>query len=492
MTPARAVAILEPVCVGLVALAAFGWALLDAPGVTDNDAFFHMLMARRIASGELWPSIDSLPLTVLGSAGPDHHWLWHVVIAPIALLAPTVQGLEWAQAITAALVPVVLVILLRRWGAPWPALWAALAVTGALIMPFRVSELRAQNVAIVMIVAALWALDRERPRALAVIAFLFAQAYHGVVILAPLVLLHLGAVRLAEGRWTFRPAVHALVGVVAGFALSPWFPENLDYLLFHTLYKVSNPQGLDVGREWLSPPLTHVLGESWSAFVGLGLGVGLWGWARGWRARSATTLLLVAATVTMLLLYLKAWRFVEYFVPVAAVTAALLARDALPALPRVARVVSPLALALLVVAQGQAGIRYVHDKSAYKIEPFLPIGEALERLGEPGDIVFNTAWADFPLLLWVAPRMRFVTGLDPTYLHFQDAGRSALVRGLRAATPEDPHDPAPVIAEHLRARWVVVDPTAQGLAVQLGRSPAAKLVAFTPVGALFRLDVPRE
>lgn len=488
------VAVFEPLAVGLAAVGVFGWALLGAAGVTDNDAFFHMLMARRIAGGELWPSIDSLPLTVLGAAGPDHHWLWHLLLAPFALADPGIAGLHWAQVVTAALVPVVLVVVLRRWGAPWPALWAALGVFGALVMPFRVSELRAQNLAIVFIVVALWGLARERPRTLAVVGLLFAEAYHGVVILVPLVLVHVGVVRALEGRWALRPGLFAVGGAVLGFVLSPWFPENVDYLLFHTLYKVGNPAGLDVGREWMSPPVLHVLRESWSVLAALGVALAAWVWRRGYRApgRSATALALGAALL-MGGLYLKSWRFVEYFVPVAAVAGALLVRDALAAeggrsLPRFARPLAAAALGLAVAVHGLAGVRFVHAHPDYDVARFDPIGDALGRLASPGDVVLNTAWSDYPLLLWVAPQVRFVTGLDPTYLHFADPARSALLQGLRAIHPTDEPDPAPVIVEQFGARFVVVDPTAQGLAGRLMRSPSAKAVVASPAGVLFRLE----
>lgn len=491
----RALPVAEPVAVGLAALGAFAWALVGQPGVTDNDAFFHMLMARRIAAGDLWPSIDMLPLTVLGDAGPDHHWLWHVLLAPFALADPGVAGLQWAQAVTAALVPVALVVVLRRWGAPWPALWAALAVAGALVMPFRVSELRAQNVAIVLIVLALYWLVRERHRPLLVLGLLFAEAYHGVVILLPLVLIHVAAVRALEGRWALRPAAYALGGAVLGFALSPWFPENVDYLLFHTLYKVGNPAGLDVGREWLSPPLGFVLRESWSVLAALAVAVGLWVWRRGWRLPERTSaVVLLAATVLMGLMYLRAWRFVEYFVPVAAVTAAVLVRDASAgqggARPlRVARALLPAALVAAIAVHGAAGLRFVHAHPDYDVGRFRPIGDALGRLAAKGDVVLNTAWSDFPLLLWVAPHVRFVTGLDPTYLHFEDPARSALLQGLRAAQAGDEHDPAPVIAEHFGAQWAVVDRSAQGLAERLLRSPGARAVAASPAGILFRIEL---
>jgi hypothetical protein len=35
--------------------------------------------------------------------------------------------------------------------------------------------------------------------------------------------------------------------------------------------------------------------------------------------------------------------------------------------------------------------------------------------------VFNTDWDDFPMLFYYSPKNAYVAGLDPTYLHDQDA-----------------------------------------------------------------------
>ena len=113
--------------------AAMGVVVLPADVLVTIDGYFHFKIAQLIASNGPWVDVEWLPLTVLGDAGPDHHWLWHVLLVPFTWLSPAFMGLKCATVLTAAAVPSALCWLLLRMRVPWPALFALLAWAGARV-----------------------------------------------------------------------------------------------------------------------------------------------------------------------------------------------------------------------------------------------------------------------------------------------------------------------------------------------------------------------
>jgi len=72
----------------------------------------------------------------------------------------------------------------------------------------------------------------------------------------------------------------------------------------------------------------------------------------------------------------------------------------------------------------------------------------------PGDIIFNTDWDDFPRLFFFDPTHRYVSGLDPTYLHDQNPELSNLYEQITLGKEKDP---GPLIRDRFGARYVFTD-----------------------------------
>ena len=62
-----------------------------------------------------------------------------------------------------------------------------------------------------------------------------------------------------------------LAGIGLGLVLSPWFPQNFEYLLFHLLFKMFSPLGsaVPVGVEWYPYPFRWFLLFSIGAHLSL-------------------------------------------------------------------------------------------------------------------------------------------------------------------------------------------------------------------------------
>lgn len=484
---------LEGIGVFGVSLLAFGWAVLPGDAALSADGYYHMTIVRLMA--ETGPVVDVswLPLTVLGEHGPDHHWLWHLLLTPFAAIDDPFAGLKWAAVVSASVVPLGLYGAARWARIPGAAGVALLAVVSAQIVPGRLVMLRAQNLAIVLVALALVAMGRRRHLVLAAIAFAFMQSYHGAILLGPLVLAWTLIVAARERRLDPLPAAAVAGGVLLALVANPWFPDNVDYLLFHSVFKLRNEARLGVGLEWVSPPWAYLLREAWPTHVALLLGAGILLARRRLRELRADTLLCLCATAICLLLYKGAWRFAEYYGPIGVLTAGVLLRDAeIQAAPAWSRRALAVAASLLVLWQGTLGLGLIRRHSIVRPDRFAAVGAYLRDHAEPGEMVFNDAWPSFVYLVWHDSDRVYVNGLDPHYLLGADEARFAAWQRVGRARATDASDPALEVARVFQSRWVVVDRDAgKGLAARLLRSPHATLRVTEPAGWLFELTVPK-
>lgn len=479
--------LLLPAGVFALVMLVVGPLVLNAPATVTIDGYYHIKMAQWIAREGPFVDIRWLPLTVLGEHGPDHHWLWHVLLVPFTWFGDLFDGLRWGLVVTAAAVPAALTAIALAMRLPMAPLVALLACTGALIMPGRLLMLRAQNLALVLMVLALVALVRRRHLLLCVVATVFMLSYHGAMILVAFVAMHLVLVALMERRFDYRAPLAVAVGLLGGLVLTPWFPGNVEYLLFHALYKTSNPNAVTVGSEWLVPGMAHILREAWPAHLALLVGVVALA-ARRVRP-SAETALWLCITALMFALYTSAWRFAEYYAPIAVITGALALRDSFAAGPpaRAVRYALVAATALVIAIEGGLGLAVVRDRAQFIPAKLAIVSQEIRDRARPGDITFNTGWEDFVFLFYNDANTRYVNGLDPNYLAYADPARFGMWLWVSTVKADEPNDPAPVMRDGFGARFAVISYGLSGLAERLAKSPHARLIVRTRWAWLYEL-----
>jgi hypothetical protein len=476
----------EAAAVFALALVLFRWQIGRWDGSPDFDGHYHLRVVYWIAHHGLWTDIPWLPFTVLGERGPDHHWLWHLALLPFAWLDDPVQALRWAAAFNGAATVATIALVMRLLGVPAAPLFALLAVSASLLMPYRLLMLRTQNAAVIFMMLALWAMARDRTKSLAVIAFLFLESYHAAVVLAPMAFIGAAARSAVERRLVTAPLVAVAAGLTAALAVSPWFPRNIEYLLFHLFFKaphsiLGEQISSLISTEWYPPGWARLATESWPAHAMLAAAVAALGWRRlrdpSFRP-PADTLMAMGVALLSLALYWQAARFAEYYVPFAVLAAGLAARDALAGRRYAALL---LTWTLIVVAMSAVNLQKVRLMPA---DHLARVGQRLNELGKPGDVVFNSSWTDFMALVWWADGFRYVNGLDGHYLAYRDPARFAVWLAAGAGAIDEPAKP---IAQAFSARFVVVARQHERLAEQLMRSPDAVLRLAARDGWLFEI-----
>jgi len=441
----------------LLAVMAVHYAIYSGSGQwTDADSPFHHLLIAGIWQGGLWQDVTWLPYTILREAGPDHHWLWHLLLSPFAAIDDLQTRVDVANAFSFALIPVATLVALRLLNVRYALFWVLLALAVTYIPIYRWSMGRAQNLAFVYLAFFLVALAARNRLLLFLIPFLFMHSYHGAAMIAAPALLMFVVLALREREAHWALLLWPAAGGALALVTSPWYPHNIEYFLFHTLDKVGNPLGLDVGGEWY--PLKAAAAAKLLLPQIVVLAVALAAAGPELRRRLAPeTWVALGVTVLLLLGTLQHRRFIEYCPQLLVMSAALVVRDCSDRiLPRV-RVLFPslAAAAALVVFTLALLLMDARHRVQYReyLDRDRDIGALLTAHSEPGAIILNTRWDEFPFLVYHAPTLRFVTGLDPYYLAYGDAERFIALQRLVGYAPGY----TPAVAATFNTDWVVTN-----------------------------------
>ncbi len=233
------------------------------------------------------------------------------------------------------------------------------------------------------------------------------------------------AVFLLERRVAWAALAYPLLGIALGVVVNPYFPENVVFIAGHLLPKVGE-SAVPVGNEWSPYESWTLVQNSGAALAAVLLGTLALGW-REERIDLASLVGLGLVGVFGLMLF-RSRRFVEYF-PVFAL--AFLALASAPLVRgwlaqatekrpwrRLAPVVAALILAALLTLTVRDARALVADA-----KPADLYAEALLWLREeapPGSLVFQTDWDDFTRQFFYAPHLRYINGLDPTFMQLHN------------------------------------------------------------------------
>jgi hypothetical protein len=480
-----------------VACAAGFHALLAqlGPYVADVDGLYHYRVSELILHHGPWVDITWLPYTVLGERGPDHHWLFHLLVAPLTALGHDQRSLMLAAALVGAAMPVAVWPILKRAGVPFALGFALAMMFASDSLPLRFLGLRTQSLAIVFMVAALFAMAWGRAAWVGVISFLFTESYHGAVILGLFLVATLAAEWILERRVTFKLVTATAIGVFAGLLLSPWFPRNVSYLIFHTVFKTGVSNAFLVGAEWLPPAASFLLEGDAVAHGMLALGLAALVVTRpsgAWPRIGRDTLAACMVSAVFLAMNAQSWRFTEYYAPFAVVTSGLLLRDAARQYDGHVARVRAVAIAAIVAALAWGIPRAVGimTPGPGKFERYDLFASFMRYIDthDAHPMVVDTRWSDFQHMVYWSDRARYAAGLDGNYLRFGDPQRYATWYAFSTGAWLDRKDNARRLGDAFGAGWIVVHSSQPALAQNLRADPDAELVMTDRDGGwLFRL-----
>ncbi|MEE9344504.1 MAG: hypothetical protein V3U88_02745 [Methylococcales bacterium] len=459
-----------------------------------HDGLFHFKMAELILNEGPWVDIRWLPLTVLGEHGTDHQWLWHVLITPFTLISSPEWGLKIAIVFMGALVPAVLCYIARTLRIPYAPAWAISAVVAGSMMPDRILMLRTQNLGIIFISLSILFLHRQHYKKLILVSFAFIQSYHAAVILFPIAILSIFVDIANKKKISIFNFACVFFGISMGLILSPWFPENIDYLLFHTIFKTLNPIEASVGVEWASKHIRTSLLAVWPTLLIIPLlFISVW-----YRTLKSDTMLWLCCTGLLFAFYLFSFRFGEYFVPIAIISLGMIVRDFVWVNSKPNRLMIMFShIVVCVLMLLPAGERIAAHKMG-NIEKYKEVAKYLELHAKPGELIYNFFWSDFVNLHWQTRSFNYVSGLDDNYLLYQNPRLHKFYNELyNVSLLPDGYTirAAQLICSVFNSRWVIIaqsyDADSNRLREILEQSKDAEKVLHNQWGALFQINLPQ-
>jgi hypothetical protein len=347
---------------------------------------------------------------------------------------------------------------------------------------------KAPPFAIIYLVIGIHLLFTKKYWPLVPLGFIFALTYDMFVLLILAAFIWTAVIGWTEHRFEWRPIVWVLLGTIAGLVINPYFPLNLHLFYEHLKTKITaSGFSTGVGKEWYPYDSWEFLGNSIVACLAMVVGYLAFDPADRKRAHHSLFFLVFA---TVLMIMTARWkRIAEYWPPFAIMfsgfalqpwlqgtrsTLTRLSTDVLDELqPFLDRPNSTTqvddadlkalwrTIALAVIAVCLSVVLFFNVRATFidiaNSEPhdyYRGGAEWMRANLDPGQIIFNTDWDDFPRLFYFDPAHAYVSGLDPTYLYDKDPALSKLYERITLGEEEDP---GPLIRDRFGARYVFTD-----------------------------------
>lgn len=398
---------LAPAALFICVFFAFSFYFLSQPSLADGDSYYHLGIAKQFNERGI---IDELPwarFSVMREHFGDKEFLFHLVLAGFTAMPGDAEELG---RLAVAFLNAVLFTLLG-WLATRALGWWGLAVPAYIYLgsfPFadRVSRLRPELMALVLLLLLIWLAARRRYVFLAIVAALFALSYTAWHVVALLAVLFAIADRFRE--WKTPAAI--LGGLAGGLLVHPHFPHNLVVWWYQNVLFFLYKGKLDVGTEINPPAIRDTLLYHLPVVISLVL---YWFCTRAasddtddGNARPARYFL-VAATL-FALLFLGMARMVTWLVPLAVLAVIFRRRIVVHRTALAAGLVVTLAAAAIqtvVIFREDAGELHLAEASTVELGRKIPDGAKVA-----------TSWQYGTVLVFYAPQGRYFNVLDPVFM----------------------------------------------------------------------------
>ncbi|MBD3251898.1 hypothetical protein GF380_05625, partial [Candidatus Uhrbacteria bacterium] len=443
----------------------------------DPDTFYHAhLSALMLDHGPLF-AFPWLDLTSFGQQFADHHYLFHLILGP----AIWAFGEQWGTQLMAPLLALLTI----------SALWTVLRVLNpsetwrrtswvfvglTLLAPDFLMRLllgKASPLAIGYAIVTVGGMLHRKSILLLMTGMLFALSHGGwslSILIAGSMLVAdiLASKTMAEASWIkalhnapWKPLGALILGTGIGILLHPNSATLLQFLWVQLVeIGILTKSGtLTLGQEWAAASPSMIL-TNLTPLVVAGL-TALLGILFAHRADARPTLVgmyqralvLLFPVGLLLVLTLKSQRFIEFLVPLFAIWIYQIAqlvdwtkyrlwlREQWSRCKRTPRhtltVAGGLIVLLLPLHHGWLAWKGLHTGQR-PFDLYAPVMQTISERANPGDRVFHSSWDDFPVLWALEDRVKYLSGLDPTFLYHADPELSNQV--MQLTLDSDPPD----------------------------------------------------
>ena len=486
----------------LILILSLAWFSLLIPKdiFPDPDALYHATMSKLTWEKGHVDELSWLDLTTLGEHFADQHYLLHLMQSPFIAVFGIYSGSRVTSVFFAVLCIFGIGIIFYKLKLKPFWLWPILLM---FTQPFcsRLVQGKASPLAILLWMifsgTAVWLMINPKNykfnqnKIAYLIIFLsgllFALAHGGwILLIITALFLIVGSVVFnfsinKEKFWNslklspWRSFVLVLSGIGCGILLHPDKSDLFNFLWIQVIsIGLGTPDFLHMGMEWSPASLTDALGI-FSVF-GVLLLLSLAGMIFAPKDRLPKKLMLPIiswgfVSALLLAMSIKSVRFAEYLQPALALWIAMLAQfvdwrklmksfqfghGKLSEYYFSALVI--FCLSVILLNNGYGAYSSLRDAKIFKDEQYKTAMSAIEVDAVAGDRVFHASWDEFPSLFSQNQNLKYISGLDPTFLYKASSTLSYdyenLVFNTASSTKADAWS---LIHDRMNAKFIMLD-----------------------------------
>jgi hypothetical protein len=405
-------------------------------------------MSLLIPSDGIHTTFPWLQATILKDSFIDQHFLYHVFLMPFTHLMNPIQGAKLATVFLGSGLLMLFYWLLRSQKIKF-AFGFTLALLATMPFVFRINLVKAPVVSVILLILGLYLLFKHHYKLLFLLSFVFVWAYGGFILIVIFSGLYacvsvaydwvrsrrIGALfMIITHNREIRLLVVAILGVLAGLIINPYFPHNLNFY-WHQLVQIGiiNYRSIiPVGNEWYSYSFFDLTANT--ALVTILVLASVLASVIQWRVPTKKTVTLLLIYILFFAFTLKSRRYVEYYVPFGILFSAFALGQHLYHLDwrRVwskgmdmylrHRIIGTILVVYFLTTIPTVIIKDVnsthHDfTSGISVGRFAGVSAWLSGNSRPGDIIFHSSWDEFPVLFYHNAKDYYIAGLDPTFTY---------------------------------------------------------------------------
>jgi len=470
----KRIGVFRPLSIFAVSSAWFSF-LISWTGFIDPDAFYHAKASLLLWQHGPLMTFPWLDLTLFGTHFADLHFLFHVLIAPCIAFFGMNNGIRIATVLLSALFVTIFDACIRWLRVRWSIVWTtSLLFSFGLVLRLLLGK--ATPLALLWFIFGLTAAWKRRPWLVAFAAFGFALSHGGWLYLAFAVPLLLVGDVLFSRVVEEKPFVAALfgslwkesvAGFVGGFVGLIVHPNvsgvfQMAWTQVVTIGLGTPFEHVNLGNEWLPADPGSLLATMAPWIIAALLGIPALAFAVRRPLDQACARRVVAfgfVLAAFVALTLKSQRVIEYLVPVSVLwCAALWSLVDAQKLRKEKRLFFLLVLCFVVLFAKQVwSVWDSFHPARFPDAAYTKTLSVISSIASPGERVFHTSWDEFPMLFAADDRLKYIAGLDPTFLYVASSTLSDTYRDVTlAAASTTSDDVFRLVHDQLQSRFIFV------------------------------------
>jgi len=436
----------------LICFMYFFW-LQYSPTLADPDSFYHIKIAQMMGEQGLFHTFPYLKFTAINANFADHHYLYHLLMVPFVTWLPPFVGAKLFHIILDSFLILTIFWLLKKFRVSGAFFYSLLLLFCEAFI-FRMSLIKAQPLAMILSLLAIYLIVRRKYLWLALLSFVYVWSYGGwilVLIMAGLFVLVDAVFGRKKGERFFKKLLGGenfklIGGVVGGLALglvlNPFFPHNLIFYWMQTVQiaLVNYQDKIGVGAEWYPYNFKQFLENNF--LISLLLIPATVLFLNYFKKLGVVVKFLFVLVIMFVVATIKSRRNIEYLIPFSVIFSAVVFSSmgyidiAKKELRHFAGLFRKYVFGLKFIRQFLflvvvIAIIYLGYNLPMKSKRNLSNGlnysyledgsKFLADNSEFGDVVINSDWDEFPMLFFHNSRNFYIVGLDPTFMYLYDA-----------------------------------------------------------------------